>query len=86
MNYKSPPEPVRMPHRVLPRIDLIPTTVPRRIVAGIEWTSPRVGLMARDPAAVIEKPRRARPEVDPFTIHELERIIGPVTKASTGKA
>ncbi len=93
LNYKSTLNLYWMPHLALTRIDLITTTVLRRIVAGTEWTSPGVkrnamfkltaimksavmdGLIAKDPAAAIEKPRRARPEVDPFTIHEAERII-----------
>lgn len=82
-----------MPHLALTRIDLITTTLLRRIIAKTEWTSTGVkrnalvrlstifksavaeGLITKNPAEVIELPRRSKKEIDPFQLDEANKII-----------
>ena len=93
LNYKGTLNLYWMPHLALTRIDLITTTLLRRIIAGTDWTSPGVkrnamfklsaiiksavmdGLIAKDPTLSLEKPKRSRKEVDPFSRGETEAII-----------
>ena len=82
-----------MPTLALVRIDLITTTLLRRTMASIKWSSPAVKrnalvklstilksavseeLMAKNPAAPLELPKRSRKEIDPFTLEEANTII-----------
>ena len=93
LNYKSVLNRYWMPHLALIRVDLITTTLLRRIVAGTKWVSTGVkrnslfkistilkaavadGIIERNPADPLEKPKRSRKEIDPFTQDEANRII-----------
>ena len=93
LNYKSALNLYWMPHLALVRIDLITTTLLRRIVASIPWSSPNVkrnaitrlctiledavreGLLTRNPAALLDLPKRSKKEIDPFTLDEANAII-----------
>lgn len=92
-NYKSALNLYWVPRLALVRIDLITTTLLRRVISDSEWTSANVkrnaitrlstilaaatreGLLAKNPAEVIELPKRSRKEIDPFTLAEANTII-----------
>lgn len=92
-NYKSALNLYWMPRLALVRIDLITTTLLRRVITETEWTSANVkrnaitrlstilaaatreGLLTKNPAEVIELPKRSRKEIDPFTLAEANTII-----------
>lgn len=92
-NYKGALNLYWMPRLALTRVDLITTTMIRRILTETEWASPGVkrnalvrlstilkaavhdGVITKNPAAVLELPKRSRKEVDPFTLDEANRII-----------
>ena len=93
LNYKSALNLYWMPHLALVRIDLLTTTLLRRIVTAIPWTSPNVkrnaitrlstiiedavreGLLNKNPAALLDMPKRSKKEIDPFTLEEANAII-----------
>ncbi|MCF5056754.1 tyrosine-type recombinase/integrase [Pseudomonas proteolytica] len=82
-----------MPTLALVRIDLITTTLLRRTMATIKWTSPAVKrnaivklstilksavaeeLIPKNPAGILELPKRSKKEIDPFTLDEANTII-----------
>ncbi|QLG93312.1 tyrosine-type recombinase/integrase [Pseudomonas yamanorum] len=82
-----------MPALALVRIDLITTTLLRRTMAAIKWTSPGVKrnaisklstilnsamseeLIPKNPAAILELPKRSKKEIDPFSLDEANEII-----------
>jgi len=92
-NYKSALNLYWMPRLALVRIDLITTTLLRRVITETEWTSANVkrnaitrlstilaaatreGLLTKNPAEVIELPKRSRKEIAPFTLAEANTII-----------
>lgn len=92
-NYKGTLNRYWMPALALVRIDLITTTLLRRVLASIEWTSPGVRrnamvklstilhsavseeLIPKNPAAVLDLPKRTRKEIDPLTLDEANEII-----------
>ncbi|NNJ15516.1 tyrosine-type recombinase/integrase [Pseudomonas putida CSV86] len=93
LNYKSALNLYWMPHLAMVRIDLITTTLLRRIIAAISWSSPNVkrnaitrlstilegavreGLIPKNPAAILDLPKRSKKEIDPFTLDEANAII-----------
>ncbi|OAI84924.1 tyrosine-type recombinase/integrase [Pseudomonas putida] len=93
LNYKSALNLYWMPHLAMVRIDLITTTLLRRIIAAISWSSPNVkrnaitrlstilegavreGLIQKNPAAILDLPKRSKKEIDPFTLDEANAII-----------
>lgn len=92
-NYKGALNLYWIPPLALVRIDLITTTLLRRIIAATEWTSPGVRrnaivklstilesavteeLIKKNPAKIIDLPKRARKEINPFSQDEANRII-----------
>lgn len=92
-NYKSALNLYWVPRLAMVRIDLITTTLIRRIITETEWTSANVkrnaitrlstilaaamreGLLSKNPAEVIDLPKRSRKEIDPFTLEEANSII-----------
>lgn len=93
LNYKSALNLYWMPYLALVRMDLLTTSLLRRIVTAIPWSSPNVkrnaitrlstivedavreGLLSRNPAALLDLPKRSRKEIDPFTLEEANAII-----------
>lgn len=93
LNYKSALNLYWVPHLATVRIDLITTTLLRRIVAVIPWSSPNVkrnaitrvstiledavreGLISKNPATLLDLPKRSKKEIDPFTLEEAGAII-----------
>ena len=92
-NYKSALNLYWMPWLGLVRVDLVTTTLLRRVLVATEWSSPGVkrnalvrlnsilksavseGLLTKNPAELLELPKRKRKEIDPFTLEEADRII-----------
>lgn len=92
-NYKSALNLYWVPRLAMVRLDLITTTLIRRIITETEWTSANVkrnaitrlstilaaaareGLLTKNPAEVIELPKRSKKEIDPFTLDEANTII-----------
>lgn len=92
-NYKGALNRYWMPGLALVRIDLITTTLLRRVMASREWKSPGVKrnaisklstilnsavseeLIQKNPAAILELPKRSKKEIDPFTLEEANLII-----------
>jgi len=92
-NYKGALNLYWIPPLALVRIDLITTTLLRRIIAATEWTSPGVRrnalvklstildaavaeeLIKKNPAKMIDLPKRGRKEINPFSLDEANRII-----------
>ncbi|CAI8773040.1 tyrosine-type recombinase/integrase [Pseudomonas soli] len=92
-NYKSALNLYWVPRLAMVRIDLITTTLIRRIITETEWTSANVkrnaitrlstilaaamreGLLSKNPAEVIDLPKRSRKEIDPFSLEEANAII-----------
>ncbi|WP_353631397.1 tyrosine-type recombinase/integrase [Pseudomonas canadensis] len=92
-NYKGALNRYWMPGLALVRIDLITTTLLRRVMASREWKSLGVKrnaisklstilnsamseeLIPKNPAAILELPKRSKKEIDPFTLEEANQII-----------
>lgn len=93
LNYKSALNLYWMPHLATVRVDFLTTTLLRRVVTVIPWSSPNVkrnaitrlstivedavreGLLPKNPAALLDLPKRSRKEIDPFTLEEANAII-----------
>lgn len=92
-NYTTAINRYWMPALALVRIDLITTTLLRRILAVTDWKSPAVKrnaitklstilnsalneeIIPKNPAAILELPKRSKREIDPFTQEEADQII-----------
>ncbi|MGU9816072.1 tyrosine-type recombinase/integrase [Pseudomonas sp. LF135] len=99
-NYKGALNRYWMPGLALVRIDLITTTLLRRVMASREWKSPAVKrnaisklstilnsavseeLIPKNPAAILELPKRTKKEIDPFTLDEANQIIAKMYEHS----
>jgi integrase len=91
LNYKGALNLYWMPHLALVRVDLITTTLLRRIITSIDWASAgrnalsrlntimkaavMDGVVTRNPVKAIALPKRSRKEIDPFTLAEADAII-----------
>lgn len=99
-NYKGALNRYWMPGLALVRIDLITTTLLRRVMASKEWKSRGVKrnaisklstilnsavseeLIPKNPAAILELPKRIKKEIDPFTLDEANQIIAKMYEHS----
>ncbi|TPG76347.1 tyrosine-type recombinase/integrase [Pseudomonas arsenicoxydans] len=98
-NYKGALNLYWVPALALIRIDMITTSLLRRVIGSIEWTSQGVRrdavvrlttilesalneeLIKKNPAKAIDRPKRKRKEINPFTLEEANRIIDHLYEA-----